>query len=78
MGDAQELWVDQGGTFTDLIYREGDILRVEKVLSSKKQEWNAGKIRRGTTVATNALLERNTPTILLKTNKGFGDLLEIV
>jgi len=38
---------------------------------------NIGTIRMGTTVATNALLERQGARMALLTTKGFGDLLEI-
>ena len=38
---------------------------------------NIGSIRMGTTVATNALLERQGARMALLTTKGFGDLLEI-
>eukprot|EP00980_Cylindrotheca_fusiformis_P021998 scaffold8869_cov136-Cylindrotheca_fusiformis.AAC.4 len=38
---------------------------------------NIGSIRMGTTVATNALLERNGAKMALVTTKGFKDLLEI-
>jgi 5-oxoprolinase (ATP-hydrolysing) len=38
---------------------------------------NIGSIRMGTTVATNALLERRGARMALITTKGFGDLLEI-
>ncbi|MEC7985824.1 MAG: hydantoinase B/oxoprolinase family protein [Myxococcota bacterium] len=77
MDDSRELWIDQGGTFTDLIYRHGSRLRVEKVLSSQLKLSQSVPMRRGTTVATNALLERSAPRVLLITNAGFGDLLEI-
>ena len=36
-----------------------------------------GTVKMGTTVATNALLERKGDRVLLITNKGFGDALEI-
>ena len=36
-----------------------------------------GAVKMGTTVATNALLERKGAAVLLMITKGFGDLLEI-
>jgi len=63
--------VDTGGTFTDFIYREGKEWKVYKTLSTPANpaqavldgiEVIAGKkrvnITHGSTVATNALLER--------------------
>ena len=77
MKETQELWIDQGGTFSDLIYRDGSMLRIVKVLSSQLTLPSAISMRRGTTVATNALLEKSAPKVLLITNQGFSDLLEI-
>jgi 5-oxoprolinase (ATP-hydrolysing) len=85
-------WIDRGGTFTDCIgFRAGE-LRVAKVLSSDRAPLEGIRrllelppaapippceVRLGTTVATNALLERRgTPTTLVIT-EGFEDLLEI-
>ena len=89
-----DIWIDQGGTFTDCIGwdRRTGRLRVVKVLSSARatlegigrlREMADGAValplavRMGTTVATNALLERKgVPTGLLIT-EGFADLLSI-
>ena len=75
----QQVWLDQGGTFTDLIlYRSDGTIEVKKVLSSDHStiaELTDGvSSRRGTTVATNALLERKGVRTVLITNSGFGDL----
>ena len=71
--------MDQGGTFTDVvrIHENGD-LEIAKVLSDQASLAqlgdNATEVRRGTTVATNALLERTGAPVLLITNAGFGDM----
>jgi len=70
--------MDQGGTFTDLVWVDAEGgLRVEKVLSDRASlaalGAGAAVVRRGTTVATNALLERRGAPVLLLTTAGFGD-----
>lgn len=86
-------WIDRGGTFTDCIgLSPGGTYEIAKVLSSDsapadgikeilarfgESEIGPCKVRMGTTVATNALLERRgIPTVLI-TNVGLGDVLEI-
>ncbi len=74
-----QIWMDQGGTFTDVVrVTDSGQIEVQKVLSDTADlqalAENAVHVRRGTTVATNALLERNCPPVLLITNIGFGDL----
>jgi len=71
--------MDQGGTFTDVVRVTDDgHLKIEKVLTDNADltalAEGASQIRRGTTVATNALLERTCPPVLLITNAGFGDI----
>ena len=86
-------WIDRGGTFTDCIGRDPDgALHVAKVLSSDRAPLIGIRkllglspgdpippidVRMGTTVATNALLEREGVRCALVTTRGFGDLLEI-
>ena len=86
-------WIDRGGTFTDAIGLAPDgTLHVAKRLSSDEASAaairsilaRAGQgalpalsVRAGTTVATNALLERRGAPCVLVTNRGLGDLLEI-
>ena len=79
---------DTGGTFTDVVDNRG---RSTKVLSSSSDpshvvgvaitELLGGTIlevlTHGTTVGTNALLERNGATVGLVTTSGFADLIEI-
>jgi N-methylhydantoinase A len=82
--------VDTGGTFTDFIFRDGDRWRVHKVLSTPSNPAEAvlkglnhlarGKTKQivhGSTVATNAILERKGARTALITNKGFEDIIEI-
>ncbi len=81
---------DTGGTFTDFVYKDGDRWGVYKVLSTP---WNPAQavlkglnhiagtqskhIIHGSTVATNAILERKGARTVLITNKGFEDVIEI-
>ena len=88
-----EVWIDRGGTFTDCLGRGPDgTLRIAKVPSDDLSPLRGIEallgvpedaplppcdVRIGTTVATNALLERRgTPTALL-TQEGLEDLLLI-
>jgi N-methylhydantoinase A len=81
--------VDVGGTFTDLVALAGDgSVRVAKVSSTphdpSEAVWHAvealgpvpiAALLHGTTVATNALLERRGARVALVTTAGFEDLL---
>ncbi|MGQ0793463.1 MAG: hydantoinase/oxoprolinase family protein [Deltaproteobacteria bacterium] len=84
--------IDTGGTFTDFIFYDGGRITVHKVLSTSKDPSQAilegigevlgngiagVEIVHGTTVATNALLERKGARIALVTTKGFEDVIEI-
>lgn len=69
--------VDRGGTFTDVvIFRDTGPPEVRKVPSDRAVvgELAVGDLRFGTTVATNALLERTGVRVLLLTTAGLGDL----
>ena len=73
------VWMDQGGTFTDVVRMRADgTLEVEKHLSDRVDlaalGAGADDVRRGTTIATNALLERKGVPVLLVVTRGFGDL----
>jgi 5-oxoprolinase (ATP-hydrolysing) len=73
------VWMDQGGTFTDVVRVDADGgTSVQKVLSDRADlealAAGATDARRGTTVATNALLEGTGAPVLLLTTAGFGDL----
>ncbi len=81
--------VDTGGTFTDFVAIDGDALRVEKRPSTPPAPEravvdglgdlavDATTITHGTTVATNAVLERSGARTALVTTRGFRDTLEI-
>ncbi|HVR33986.1 MAG TPA: hydantoinase/oxoprolinase family protein [Acidimicrobiia bacterium] len=90
IGPPMTLGVDVGGTFTDLAWWDGASLRVGKTTTTTDQsEGVVGGARRltvdrrvgvlvhGTTVATNALLERRGAGVALITDPGFEDVLEI-
>ena len=82
--------IDTGGTFTDCIYRKKGGIRVLKVFSTPN---NPGEgvlqalrqiapdsgvaIRHGTTVGTNALLERKGARTAFVTTAGFEDIIAI-
>ncbi|MCS7246565.1 MAG: hydantoinase/oxoprolinase family protein [Thermomicrobium sp.] len=83
--------VDAGGTFTDFVVLEGDRIFVRKELSTPDDPARAilhglaalGVLERlavlvhGSTVATNAVLERRGACTGLVTTAGFRDVLEI-
>ena len=83
--------IDTGGTFTDLVLRQGETLRVVKVPSPPEDPGRAialgleqlgalgpgDQIIHGTTVALNALLTGRGAPVALVTNAGFVDLIEI-
>ena len=78
--------VDVGGTFTDVVSWDESALRVGKVPSTKNQSEAvaaavegiaSGLLLHGTTVATNALLERKGARTALITTPGFEDAIEI-
>jgi N-methylhydantoinase A len=91
MADVR-LGVDVGGTFTDLVAVTGDRVVTAKVPSTPEDQ-SLGVMRaletvdvdvedlvtfaHGTTVATNALLERKGARVALVTTEGFRDVLEI-
>lgn len=85
------LAVDTGGTFTDLLLlRQGRLETLktpstprdpaEAVLTGIRQLVEKGEpylLLHGSTVATNALLERKGARVVLVTNRGFEDTIEI-
>ena len=92
-GTTHVVGVDVGGTFTDLIaYGKDGTLHSAKVPSIPGEQWRGvldalaslgiapgsiGAFVHGTTIATNALLERKGARTGLVTTEGFRDLLEI-
>jgi len=83
------LGVDTGGTFTDFVLVDRDRLTLLKIPSTpdnparafiegvRRLNAEAADIVHGSTVATNALLERKGARIAFVASAGFGDLLEI-
>jgi 5-oxoprolinase (ATP-hydrolysing) len=95
------IWIDRGGTFTDLVALGPDgQLRATKLLSESAEHYDdaaiegirrllglaqdadlpyeeIAEVHMGTTVATNALLERKGARTVLVTTRGFRDQLRI-
>ena len=92
-----QIWIDRGGTFTDVVARSPDGAVVttkylsedparpgDAAVNAIRNLTGAGDgplpplaIRMGSTVATNALLERKGQPTLLAITRGFGDALTI-
>ncbi len=89
-GDART-GIDTGGTFTDFVVRHRGRVVVHKALSTPADPAAAvlaglrrlfptgvaGRVTYGSTVATNALLQRRGARVCLVTTGGFEDVLEI-
>lgn len=98
---AWEIWIDRGGTFTDVVARspKGEVVS-HKLLSENPDRYKDAAlqgirdllgldaevpippraieaVKMGTTVATNALLERKGERTVLVITKGFADQLRI-
>ncbi len=77
--------VDTGGTFTDLVTADGLGVKVPStphdparaVADAVGRAGPVARLHHGTTVATNALLERRGATVALVTTEGHEDVLEI-
>jgi N-methylhydantoinase A/oxoprolinase/acetone carboxylase beta subunit len=84
--------IDTGGTFTDFVFFDGKYIQTYKIPSTHFNPSRAIlrglndclgdksrniEILHGTTVATNALLERKGAKVALITTKGFEDVIEI-
>lgn len=92
-----QIWIDRGGTFTDVVARspDGQVVTTKYLSEDPARAGDAAvnairdltgagagalpplAIRMGSTVATNALLERKGEPTLLAITKGFGDALTI-
>ena len=95
--DGWHMWVDRGGTFTDVVARAPDgRIHTAKLLSEDPGRYDdaavaamkmltgvsegplpVADLRVGTTVATNALLERKGDPVCLAITRGFGDALRL-
>jgi 5-oxoprolinase (ATP-hydrolysing) len=80
---GSRIYVDRGGTFTDIVVvEETGAIRLRKIPSDEAVVGDLcgpdpGALTFGTTVATNALLERRTVPTLLIVTAGLGDLVRI-
>jgi N-methylhydantoinase A len=86
-----QVGVDTGGTFTDLVTGDGDVAKVlstpvdpvgavQGAIANVTRPGTAARpelLAHGTTVATNALLERRGAAVALVTNEGLADVIEI-
>ena len=96
-----KIWIDRGGTFTDIAaqkpsgemtvhkllsenveqYRDAPVQGIKEVMGLAKDAQvpvdEIEEIKMGTTVATNALLEREGERTVLVTTEGFRDALRI-
>lgn len=96
-----QVWIDRGGTFTDIVAQAPDgAVHTHKLLSENPEQYQDAavqgirdilglkngqslpayaleSVKMGTTVATNALLERKGDRTLLVITAGFGDALRI-
>ncbi len=92
MGSAFTIGVDIGGTFTDFVLFDRRVVRIYKIPSTPQNPAQAvvegishftgddgGEVTviHGTTVATNALLERKGAKTAFVTTRGFEDIIEI-
>ena len=85
--DKLRIGVDSGGTFTDIVIDSGEGVVLHKVPSTPDDPARAilealhsldpVEVVHGSTVATNALLERKLGRAAFITNRGFADLLDI-
>jgi N-methylhydantoinase A/oxoprolinase/acetone carboxylase beta subunit len=85
-GARSRVGVDTGGTFTDVVAADGSVVKVPSTPADPGEAVRSGVaavggrplvLAHGTTVATNALLERRGARVALVTTAGFADLIEI-
>src|SRR6478736_5301499 len=76
--------VDTGGTFTDVVTDDGTVRKLpstpgdpSRAVLDACRGFMPTLLAHGTTVATNALLERRLGRVALVTTRGFGDVIEI-
>jgi len=79
--------VDTGGTFTDVVADDGRIVKTPSTPADPGEAVRTGiaeleqgrpeLLAHGSTVATNALLERKGARVALVTTRGFADVIEI-
>ncbi len=75
--------VDTGGTFTDVVGADGHVVKLPSTPADPAKAvyegvgQTASEVAHGTTVATNALLERRGGRVALVTTEGHTDVIEI-
>ncbi len=85
---SSRVGVDTGGTFTDVVAADGTVVKLPSTPADPGEAVRAGSravsgparpevLAHGTTVATNALLERRGARVALVTAEGFADVIEI-
>jgi N-methylhydantoinase A len=86
---VRTLGIDVGGTFTDAVLVDDGDVRIAKVPTAARQEESVlaaaaavqaseiGRFTHGTTIATNALLQRRGARTALVTNEGFEHVLHL-
>jgi N-methylhydantoinase A len=89
---SMRVGIEVGGTFTDLVAVDGDEIRIVKVPSTPESPdigalaslkaagiapGQVGDLVHGSTVATNAVLERKGARVAFVTTRGFRDILMI-
>ena len=81
---GRRVGVDTGGTFTDAVDNDGSFLKVPTTPADPAAAVAAALgiapvdvLAHGTTVATNALVERRGARVALITNEGMADVIEI-
>ena len=80
-----QVGADTGGTFTDVVADDGTVVKVPSTPADPAGALRDGlagfdrpaRLAHGTTVATNALLERRGAPVALVTTRGFADVIEI-
>ena len=92
MTDSTRVGVEVGGTFTDLVAFEAEGVRITKVPSTPSEPHRgaiaaidesglalhaAGDLVHGSTVATNAVLERKGARVAFLATEGFRDILSL-
>jgi N-methylhydantoinase A len=75
---------DTGGTFTDVVFDDGRVAKVlstpddpSRAVASALRDVRPELLAHGTTVATNALIERRGAAVALITSAGLADVIEI-
>ena len=84
MSGSAHVGVDTGGTFTDLVTDDGEVRKAPSTPADPADAVRAvcepfapDVLAHGTTVATNAMLQRKLGRVALVATRGFADVIEI-